>query len=174
MKVLATAYDDPARGGTGKDEAIAWTNTFGKGRVYHCTLGHDTSAAYEPSAMAMFARATEWAATGEVTLPARITFEDPPKDATRVLVVTGGHPYDPSFYQIFAVDPRIRWTHATSQREAFQPGMKERADVVVLYDMYNEIGEPAKAALKEFVDAGGGIRRAAPLDRRLHILALVV
>ena len=72
-------------------------------------------------------------------------------------MVTGGHGYDPSFYEVFAGNPRIRWTQAASQREAFQPGMKERTDVVVLYDMYNEIGEKEKAALKEYVDAGGGI-----------------
>ena len=36
-----------------------------------------------------------------------------------MLVATGGHPYDTSFYDVFNRMDGIRWTHATSQREAF-------------------------------------------------------
>ncbi|MGE5645424.1 MAG: ThuA domain-containing protein [Acidobacteriota bacterium] len=152
IHVLAAAYDDPARGGTGKSEPIAWTNSYGKGRVYHCTLGHDTNALYEPEAMRLFARAVEWAGAGSVEQAA------PPKDdAVRVLVVTGGHAYEPSFYEVFQNRPGIHWTHATSQQEAFTPGMKDRWDVTVLYDMYNEIGEAERKNLREYVEAGKGV-----------------
>jgi type 1 glutamine amidotransferase len=157
LHVLATAFDEPARGGTGKDEPIAWTNTFGKGRVFHCTLGHDTSAWYEPSVMAMIARAVEWAATGEVTVPAAAAMSDTRKDAVRVLVATGGHGYDPSFYTVFEGWPDVLWSHTTSQKEAFAPGMKERWDVVVLYDMFNEIGGDEAKNLREYAEAGKGI-----------------
>jgi type 1 glutamine amidotransferase len=152
IHVLATAFDDPARGGTGKDEPIAWTNSYGKGRVYHCTLGHDTNALYQPEAMTLFARATEWAATGKVALP-----EKPKDDAVRVLVVTGGHGYDTSFYEVFNGRPDMIWSHATSQKEAFTPGMKDKWDVVVLYDMYNEIGAAEQQNLREYVEAGKGV-----------------
>jgi type 1 glutamine amidotransferase len=155
--VIATAFDDPARGGTGNQEPIAWTNAYGKGRFFYMTLGHDTNALYEPAVLTMFARATEWAATGEVTLPPLIGMDPIAKDAVRVLVATGGHPYETSFYEIFASYPDIRWSHATSEAEAFAPGLKDRCDVLVLYDLHNEIGETEQKTLREFVEAGKGV-----------------
>ncbi len=105
----------------------------------------------------MFARATEWASTGAVTLPPLISLEPAAKDAVRVLVVTGGHPYETSFYEVFASQADIRWSHATSPAEAFAPGLKDRCDVLVLYDMHNEIGEAEQKTLREFVEAGKGV-----------------
>jgi type 1 glutamine amidotransferase len=157
VEVVATAFDDPARHGTGKDEPMAWVNRFGKGRVFHCTLGHDTAALYQPSVMALLARGTEWAATGAVTLPATLQLDAPPANAPRVLVVTGGHGYTPSFYAIFESDPEIRWWHATSQKEAFTAKMRDRYDVVVLYDLYNQIGDAEREHLRAFVEAGKGV-----------------
>ncbi len=158
IHVLATAFDDPARGGTGRDEPVAWTNSYGKGRVFHCTLGHDTNALYEPSVLALLARATDWASRGATgNLPATIALEESPKDAIRVLVVTGGHSYDSSFYRVFDSFPDVTWSHATSQKEAFASGMKDKWDVVVLYDMHNEIGDAEQVNLYEFVHAGKGV-----------------
>jgi hypothetical protein len=77
--VLATAYDDPANGsappgtrgaGTGKDEPVVWTVPYGTGRVVYISLGHDLPAMSQPGVIAALTRGTEWAATGEVTLPA--------------------------------------------------------------------------------------------------------
>ncbi len=67
-QVLATAYSDPAKGGTGRDEPQIWTVPFSEGRVVHITLGHDVQAMQRPGFLAAFLHATEWAATGEVTL----------------------------------------------------------------------------------------------------------
>jgi type 1 glutamine amidotransferase len=65
--VLATAYSDPNKPrGTGKDEAVIWVNTYGKGRVYNNALGHDTTAVADPALQAWMVRGIEWAATGEV------------------------------------------------------------------------------------------------------------
>ncbi|MCL4401250.1 MAG: ThuA domain-containing protein, partial [Acidobacteria bacterium] len=158
VHVLATAYDDPKRGGTGKEEPIVWTVPFGSGRVVHTSLGHDLSAMVQPGFLAVLARGTEWAATGRVTLPARI----PPRaeaagDAVRVLVVTGGHPYPTSFYSLFEGYSDIRWSHATTLAEAYTPDMKDRWDTVVLHDLHNEIGEKEKQNLRAFVESGKGV-----------------
>jgi type 1 glutamine amidotransferase len=157
IHVLAAAFDDPARGGTGKDEPVAWTVSYGKGRAFHCTLGHDTNALYSPGVMTLLARAAEWAATGAVTLPPEVKFAPVARDALRVLVVTGGHSYDPSFYSVFSGHADIAWSHATSQKEAFTAEMAKRWDVLVLYDMHNEIGEAEKTNLRAFVEAGKGV-----------------
>ena len=138
-------------------EPVAWTVSYGKGRAFHCTLGHDTSALYTPNVMALLARATEWAATGSVTLAATAELVPAAKDPVRVLVVTGGHSYDPSFYRVFEGRRDIAWSHATSQKEAFSPNLPKRWDVLVLYDMYNQIGEAEKTNLRAFVEAGKGV-----------------
>jgi type 1 glutamine amidotransferase len=155
-RVVLRAFSNKTRGGTGNVEPIAWTTQFGKGRVFHCSLGHDVSALYEPHVLGLIARATEWAGTGEVTLPA-VRAEQAESDSARVLVATGGHGYDPSFYEVFNRMQGIRWSHATSQREAFTPDMAERFDVLVLYDMYNTIGEAEQRNLRAFVEAGKGV-----------------
>jgi len=68
MTVLATAFSDKAKGGTGKDEPMALVKSYGKGRVFHTPLGHDLRAMQDPAFMLLTARGTEWAATGKVTL----------------------------------------------------------------------------------------------------------
>jgi type 1 glutamine amidotransferase len=72
MTVLATAHSDAKNRGTDRDEPMAMVLSFGKGRVFHTTMGHDVSALSCVGLMTLFQRGTEWAATGKVTqkLPA--------------------------------------------------------------------------------------------------------
>jgi len=67
MTVLATAYADPANRGTGFDEPMLMALTWGKGRIFHTTMGHDALALSCVGFMTTFQRGTEWAATGRVT-----------------------------------------------------------------------------------------------------------
>ena len=67
MTVLATAHSDPSNNGTGREEPILMTLRWGKGRVFHTTMGHDVSALSCVGFIATFQRGTEWAATGKVT-----------------------------------------------------------------------------------------------------------
>jgi type 1 glutamine amidotransferase len=156
-QVLATAFSDPATGGTGKDEPIIWTAAFGKGRSVHITLGHDLTAMSQPGFVTAFARAAEWAATGQVTLPASIPLFAQQKNAIRVLAVTGGHPYPVSFYTLFEGQDDIIWSHATSPREAFTPDLMSHFDVIVLHDMWEDLDPAAREHLRAFVEAGKGI-----------------
>ncbi|MDW8130636.1 MAG: ThuA domain-containing protein [Bryobacterales bacterium] len=153
-RVLAVAFDDARYGGTGKDEPVMWTLSYGKGRVFHTVLGHDVAAMQEPGFRWTLARGAEWAATGAVaaSAPAR----DP--SAVRALVVTGGHSYDPTFYRAFEGDERIRAT-IYPHPGPFQRDLRKSWDVLVLYDMVQEdhIGEEAKKNLRNFVESGRGL-----------------
>ncbi|MEZ6153891.1 MAG: family 16 glycoside hydrolase [Pirellulaceae bacterium] len=70
MDVLATAYSDPATGGTGENEPIMMVVDAGKGRVFHTTLGHDAVSQSGAAFQVTLQRGTEWAASGQVTQPA--------------------------------------------------------------------------------------------------------
>ncbi len=69
VHVLATAYSDKAKNGTGAHEPMIWTVAYGKGRVFHTPMGHDANAMRCHGFAATLQRGTEWAATGQVTIP---------------------------------------------------------------------------------------------------------
>jgi type 1 glutamine amidotransferase len=81
VHLLATAYSDKAKGGTGEHEPMIWTVTYGKGRVFHTPMGHDLDGMRCIGFIATLLRGTEWAATGKVTLPLPENF--PTADETR-------------------------------------------------------------------------------------------
>lgn len=51
------------------DEPILWTVAYGKGRVVHTPMGHDTAAMSCTGFITTMQRSTEWAATGKVSIP---------------------------------------------------------------------------------------------------------
>ncbi len=76
--LLATAWDDHSLykpgekqpvPGKGLDQPMLWTVDYGKGRVFATALGHDPDAMRLPGFVATLTRGTEWAATGQVTIP---------------------------------------------------------------------------------------------------------
>jgi len=67
MTVLATASSDPANAGSGRDEPQLMVLGYGKGRVFHTTMGHDINALSSIDFVVTLQRGTEWAATGTVT-----------------------------------------------------------------------------------------------------------
>jgi uncharacterized protein len=67
MTVLATAFSDPANNGSGRDEPQLMALQYGKGRVFHTTMGHDIVALSSMDFVVTLQRGTEWAATGKVT-----------------------------------------------------------------------------------------------------------
>jgi len=67
LHVLAYAHASEASGGSGKNEPILFTIEYGKGRVFHTTLGHDEKGMKCVGFIVTLQRGTEWAATGKVT-----------------------------------------------------------------------------------------------------------
>ena len=68
MTILATAYADKEKAGTGRHEPMMMTIKYGEGRVYHTPLGHADYSMECVGFVTTFIRGTEWAATGNVTL----------------------------------------------------------------------------------------------------------
>jgi HEAT repeat protein/type 1 glutamine amidotransferase len=58
VEVLATARSKV----DGKDYPMAFAFTYGKGRVFHCVLGHDVKALVNPPVAELYRRGTAWAA----------------------------------------------------------------------------------------------------------------
>lgn len=79
ITILATAFSDTAKGGTGRDEPVLFTVAFGEGRVFHDALGHPDAENKESALLCAgfvttFLRGAEWAATGEVKQPVHPDF----------------------------------------------------------------------------------------------------
>ena len=53
--------------GSGEQEPMLMTNTFGRGRIFHTTLGHGPEAMRCVGFIVTLQRGTEWAATGKVS-----------------------------------------------------------------------------------------------------------
>jgi hypothetical protein len=79
VHLLATAFSDKSKGGTGEDEPMIWTVSYGKGRVFHTPMGHDLNGMRCIGFVTTLLRGTEWAATGKVTLPIPDNFPTPEK-----------------------------------------------------------------------------------------------
>ena len=65
VKVLATAHS--AKGGPGEHEPMLMVIDYGRGRVFHTTLGHDVNSMKCVGFATTLCRGAEWAATGGVT-----------------------------------------------------------------------------------------------------------
>lgn len=72
MHILATAFSSPLQNGSGRDEPVLFTVSYGKGRIFHTVLGHAGGEIPPPSMecvgfIVTFQRGAEWAASGKVT-----------------------------------------------------------------------------------------------------------
>lgn len=79
------------------------------------------------------------------------------KSPVRLLVVTGGHDYETSFYTLFEGYPDLVWDHATSDQEAFKQNVVPKYDVVLLYNMSQGLDDKGRENLRAFVESGKGL-----------------
>ena len=88
LTILGTAFAPKNRKGTDAHEPMLMAISYRKGRVFHTTLGHDTTSMSGVGFQQTLSRGAEWAATGAVTLPApypkemaedKVTYKDPTK-----------------------------------------------------------------------------------------------
>jgi type 1 glutamine amidotransferase len=68
MTILATGKDMSGKAPTDRHEPILMVLDYGKGRVFHTTLGHDDYSCEGVGFIISFIRGVEWAATGKVTI----------------------------------------------------------------------------------------------------------
>jgi len=66
LTILASAKSDRSK----EDEPLLMAIAYGQGRVFHTALGHSAESLQGLGFQVTFARGTEWAASGTVTLPA--------------------------------------------------------------------------------------------------------
>jgi type 1 glutamine amidotransferase len=83
-KALASVTPDPAFAGSGVPENILFTTESGGGRGFALFLGHDTTTMKNTAWKTLLQRGTEWAATGEVTLPPATDWPSTKEDAERM------------------------------------------------------------------------------------------
>jgi len=69
--VLASALSDRTK----EHEPLLLALTYGSGRVFHTALGHSVETLQGRGFQLTFQRGTEWAATGQVSLPAPLANE---------------------------------------------------------------------------------------------------
>jgi type 1 glutamine amidotransferase len=155
--VIAAAYDDPRNGGSGRNEPVLWTQSYGQGRVFATVIGHEVPAMQEPGFAITFVRGVEWAATGEVTLPAQLPNPRAAKPV-RTELVTGGHDHDPDFYSVFLGRPDLA-VDVNPHPDAFTGDMRKNVDVLVLYDMVqaSSLDAARRKNLQDFVESGKGL-----------------
>jgi type 1 glutamine amidotransferase len=155
-EVIAVAGGDGARRAS-TAQPVLLAAARGKGRVFCTALGHDLAAMHGREFIAIFARGTEWAAAGTVTLTADLGAPRPDADAVRALLVTGGHDHESSFYTIFEGHKDLAGIPVTTSAAAFQNDLRGKYDVLVMYDFSRDLFETGKKNLRAFVEGGKGI-----------------
>jgi type 1 glutamine amidotransferase len=138
-------------------EPLLFVASHGKGRVFCSALGHDLAAMQEKVFTTTFLRGTEWAASAAVTLPPEIGLPGPKEGGLRVLVITGGHDHEASFYGLFDGYQDIGWVPVTNSQLAFQNDLRPKYDVLVMYDFTRDMGEKERKNLQDFVESGKGV-----------------
>lgn len=103
---------------------------------------------------------TSPAALGALVLTLALALASHAAEKTRLLVFTGGHDFQTNqFFQFFQTIPDATvaaFTHPKAQAQ-LRPDAAKNYDVLVLYDLWQNITEETKADLVNFLKAGKGL-----------------
>jgi type 1 glutamine amidotransferase len=75
----------------------------------------------------------------------------------RGLLITGGHDHEASFYTLFHGYEDLARLPVTSSATAFQSDLRDKYDVLIMYDFSPDLTETGKKNLRDFVESGKGI-----------------
>jgi len=78
-------------------------------------------------------------------------------DAVRALLITGGHDHETSFYTLFDGYKDLARMPVTTSATAFQSDLRDKHDVLIMYDFSRDLNETGKKNLRAFVESGKGI-----------------
>ena len=156
-EVVASAREIGETAATSRSEPVLFTSTYGRGRVFCTALGHDAAAMRETAFKATFARGTEWAASGKVTLAPDLSPPGLSPKPVRGMVITGGHDHETAFYSLFDGYKDLARMNVSSSASAFQSDLRDRCDVLIMYDFSRDLDEKGKKNLHAFVESGKGI-----------------
>ena len=87
MTILATGKDMSGKAPTDRHEPMLMVLDYGKGRVFHTTLGHDDYSCEGVGFIISFIRGVEWAATGKVTTDIPYDFPTSENSTSRKFVL---------------------------------------------------------------------------------------
>lgn len=82
------------------------------------------------------------------------------KDLKRILIITGGHDFErESFFEIFEKMPGIDYLEVIhpEANQIYDSMLMDNTDVLVFYDMFQEINDAQKAAFIELLEEGKGM-----------------
>jgi len=79
------------------------------------------------------------------------------KNKIRLLIVSGGASFENTIFKIFDVMEEIEWTYIDSDVKAFKDDIREKYDVLLMYNLNQNPDEPVKKNLKQFIEANKGL-----------------
>src|SRR4051812_12954712 len=75
----------------------------------------------------------------------------------RALLITGGHEHDVGFYSIFESYKDAVPITVSSSNIAFAKDIRDKYDVLIMYDFSRDLDDVGKKNLRDFAEGGKGI-----------------
>jgi type 1 glutamine amidotransferase len=80
-----------------------------------------------------------------------------PPGAIRAMLITGGHDHDAAFYSLFNGLDGLDGLPVDTAANAFKKDLRDRYDVIIMYDFTRDLDDVGRKNLRDFVEAGKGV-----------------